>query len=205
MKKISAFLILILACISLNAQDAESLFKAAVEKIKGFDNIEIQFEYSMINSEAGINQTLNGSGFLKGDAYKLDIMGQLIICDGVTSWTYDSDNQEVIVSDVNTEDNPSPLSLLNTFNENISTRFLSQYNDEIKTIEVSSLSSGIVDKIIVSIDAKTLMLKDLTISDENNTKFVYVIKKFVTNQTLSDDFFTFKEADYPDVEVIDMR
>lgn len=49
------------------------------------------------------------------------------------------------------------------------------------------------------------MLKDLTVSDENNTKFVYVIKKFVTNQTLSDDFFTFKEADYPDVEVIDMR
>ena len=205
MKKISAFLILILACISLKAQDAESLFKAAVEKIKGFDNIEIQFEYSMINSEAGINQTLNGSGFLKGDAYKLDIMGQLIICDGVTSWTYDSDNQEVIVSDVNTEDNPSPLSLLNTFNENISARFLSQYNDEIKTIEVSSLSSGVVDKIIVSIDAKTLMLKDLTVSDENNTKFVYVINKFVTNQTLSDDFFTFKEADYPDVEVIDMR
>ena len=205
MKKISAFLILILACISLKAQDAESLFKAAVEKIKGFDNIEIQFEYSMINSEAGINQTLNGSGFLKGDAYKLDIMGQLIICDGVTSWTYDSDNQEVIVSDVNTEDNPSPLSLLNTFNENISARFLSQYNDEIKTIEVSSLSSGVVDKIIVSIDAKTLMLKDLTVSDENNTKFVYVIQKFVTNQTLSDDFFTFKEADYPDVEVIDMR
>src|SRR5574344_194492 len=199
MKKISAFLILILACISLKAQDAESLFKAAVEKIKGFDNIEIQFEYSMINSEAGINQTLNGSGFLKGDAYKLDIMGQLIICDGVTSWTYDSDNQEVIVSDGNTEDNPSPLSLLNTFNENISARFLSQYNDEIKTIEVSSLSSDVVDKIIVSIDAKTLMLKDLTVSDENNTKFVYVIKKFVTNQTLSDDFFTFKEADYPDV------
>ena len=205
MKKISAFLILILACISLKAQDAESLFKAAVEKIKGFDNIEIQFEYSMINTEADINQTLNGSGFLKGDAYKLDIMGQLIICDGVTSWTYDSDNQEVIVSDVNTEDNPSPLSLLNTFNENISARFLSQYNDEIKTIEVSSLSSGVVDKIIVSIDAKTLMLKDLTVSDENNTKFVYVIQKFVTNQTLSDDFFTFKEADYPDVEVIDMR
>ena len=205
MKKISAFFILILACISLKAQDAESLFKAAVEKIKGFDNIEIQFEYSMINTEADINQTLNGSGFLKGDAYKLDIMGQLIICDGVTSWTYDSDNQEVIVSDVNTEDNPSPLSLLNTFNENISARFLSQYNDEIKTIEVSSLSSDVVDKIIVSIDAKTLMLKDLTVSDENNTKFVYVIKKFVTNQTLSDDFFTFKEADYPDVEVIDMR
>ena len=67
MKKISAFFILILACISLKAQDAESLFKAAVEKIKGFDNIEIQFEYSMINSEAGINQTLNGSGFLKGE------------------------------------------------------------------------------------------------------------------------------------------
>ena len=43
MKKISAFFILILACISLNAQDAESLFKAAVEKIKGFDNIEIHF------------------------------------------------------------------------------------------------------------------------------------------------------------------
>ncbi|MGN0032504.1 MAG: outer membrane lipoprotein carrier protein LolA [Candidatus Limimorpha sp.] len=205
MKKTAALLLIFLVSLTIKAQDAESLFRAAVEKIKGYDNIEIQFEYSMINPEAGINETLDGSGFLKGEEYKLNIMGQEIICDGTTLWTYDSDNEEVIISNVNDEENASPLSLLNSFNENITARFISQNNNDIKTIEVTSVSSDVLEKIIVSIEPKTLMLKDLTVSDENNTKFVYVIKKFVMNQKLSEGFFTFKASDHPDAEIIDMR
>ena len=41
--------------------------------------------------------------------------------------------------------------------------------------------------------------------DKNKNEFVYVITKFVTNQKLPAGFFTFKETDYPDAEIIDMR
>ena len=58
---------------NLKAQDAESVFKAAVEKLKSYDNIEINFDYNMINTEAGIFETMEGSGVLQGDAYKLHL------------------------------------------------------------------------------------------------------------------------------------
>ena len=75
-----------------------------------------------------------------------------------------------------------------------------------KKIEVKSLiSDENIDRLIVSLDSQTLEIKDLHVFDKNKNEFVYDITKFVTNQKLPADFFTFKESDYPDAEIIDMR
>lgn len=207
MKKYFLLIISLLALsIDLKAQSAEDVFQSVVDKLKSYDNIEIAFDYNMINTEAGIYETMEGIGYIQGEAYKLKIMGQDIICDGSTMWTYNADAEEVMISEVDKSDGGgSPLAIINSYYENISAKFI-ENSTSIKKIEAKSLlGDENIDKIIITIDAKTLEIKDLHVYDKNKNEFVYDITKFVTNQNLPVDFFTFKEADYPEAEIIDMR
>ena len=191
---------------SVMAQDAESVFKSTVDKLKSYDNIEIAFDYNMINTEAGIYETMEGYAFMQGDAFKLQIMGQDIICDGITTWTYNADAEEVMVSSVDkSEGGGSPLSIIESYYDNITAKFIEDAGI-VKKIEVKPLfPDETIDKIIVTVDTNKPQILDLHVFDKNKNEFVYDIKTFVTNQKLPADFFTFKESDYPDAEIIDMR
>lgn len=206
MKKHFLLIIIALMALATKAQNAETMFKSAVDKLKKYDNIEIAFDYNMINTEAGIYETMDGAGFLQGEAYKLFIMGQVIICDGNTTWTYNSDAEEVMITEVDKSDGSgSPIAVIESYYDNISAKFVDE-KGAIKKIEVKSLmSNDNFKKIIVTLDSNTLDIKDIHLFDNDDTEFVYVIKKFVTNQKLPADFFTFKESDFPDAEIIDMR
>ena len=206
MKKHFLLIIIALLALGTKAQNAESIFKSAVDKLKSYDNIEIAFDYNMINLDAGIYETMDGIGYLQGNAYKLKIMGQDIICDGTTTWTYNADAQEVMISDVdNSDGNGTPLSIIESYYDNITAKIIDEAGI-IKKIEVKSLlADENIDKLIVTLNTNTMEIKDIHVFDKNNNEFVYVINKFVTNQTLPADFFTFKESDYPDAEIIDMR
>ena len=205
-KRIILIISLLTLSIGLKAQSVESLFRGIIDKLKSYDNIEIAFDYNMINTEAGIYETMDGIGYLQGDSYKLKIMGQDIICDGTTIWTYNADAEEVMISEVDKSDGSgSPLAILDSYYDNITAKIVEE-SGTTKKIEVKSLiSNENFDRIIVSIDTNTSEIKDLHVFDKNKNEFVYVITSFVTNQKLPADFFTFKESDYPDAEIIDMR
>ena len=205
-KRIILIISLLTLSIGLKAQSVESLFRGIIDKLKSYDNVEIAFDYNMINTEAGIYETMDGIGYLQGDSYKLKIMGQDIICDGSTIWTYNADAEEVMISEVDKSDGSgSPLAILDSYYDNITAKIVEE-SGTTKKIEVKSLiSNENIDKIIVTIDTNTSEIKDLHVFDKNKNEFVYVITSFVTNQKLPADFFTFKESDYPDAEIIDMR
>ena len=205
-KRIILIISLLTLSIGLKAQSVESLFRGIIDKLKSYDNVEIVFDYNMINTEAGIYETMDGIGYLQGDSYKLKIMGQDIICDGTTIWTYNADAEEVMISEVDKSDGSgTPLAILESYYDNITAKIVEE-SGNIKKIEVKSLiSNENIDKIIVTVDTNTSEIKDLHVFDKNKNEFVYVITSFVTNQKLPADFFTFKESDYPDAEIIDMR
>lgn len=204
-KRILLIISIIALSFGLKAQNAETIFREAVDKLKSYDNIEIVFDYNMINTEAGIYETMEGIGYLQGDAYKLKIMGQDIICDGSTTWTYNADAEEVMISEVDPDGGGLPISIIESYYDNITAKIVED-GGFTKKIEVKSLiSDENIDRLIVSLDSQTLEIKDLHVFDKNKNEFVYDITKFVTNQELPADFFTFKESDYPDAEIIDMR
>ena len=50
-----------------------------------------------------------------------------------------------------------------------------------------------------------LLTSSFTMIDKQGSHFKYVIDSFVTNKEMNNDFFVFKTADYPNVDVIDLR
>ena len=192
--------------IGTKAQSAEELFKNVVDKLKSYENIEITFDYNMINTEAGIYETMEGLGYLQGNAYKLKIMGQDIICDGITTWTYNADAEEVMISNVdNSDGNSTPLAIIESYYDNFTAKVIENAGDITKIEVKSSVKEENIDKLIITLNKNTLKINDIHVFDNNQNEFVYVINSMVTNQQLPADFFTFKESDYPDAEIIDMR
>lgn len=208
MKKYIVLIISFLALgFSVMAQNAESFLKSAVDKLKSYDNIAISFDYDMINTDAGINESMEGSACMQGNAYRLNILGQEIICDGTTTWTYNADAEEVMISEVDNENGKgTPLAVMNSYYDDINAKFTDDGKTDIRKIEAKPKSADDnLNKLLITLNVKTLEIKDIHIFDNNGNEFVYIIKTFVTNQELPADYFTFKESAYPDAEVIDMR
>lgn len=190
----------------VKAQSAEQVFKSAVDKLKAYKNIEIAFDYQMKNAEAGIDELMTGKGYLQGEAYKINVAGQDMICDGKTTWTYLSDSEEVMISSVDPEENSSPFAMITSYYDNVNAKFVDSGNAARKSIEITpKKADDAFSKLVVVIDSKTLDLKEAHVFDNNGSEFVYKITKFVTNQTLPANTFTFNAKDYPNAEIIDMR
>lgn len=130
------FLVLF-ASLSAYCQKADEMFRSVVDGIKAFKNIEISFEYKMTNDVVGINETITGNGFLQGDAYRLDLGSQILICDSNTLWTYLPDDAEVMISDVNAEDGSnSPLSIIESYYDNVNV-VLDDKNEDFKSFVIT--------------------------------------------------------------------
>ncbi len=57
----------------------------------------------------------------------------------------------------------------------------------------------------ILVNQKNLSLESFSVYDKNGNVFTYHIIHLSSNLELPENTFTFNPADYPDVEVIDMR
>jgi outer membrane lipoprotein-sorting protein len=190
-------------------KSADQLLKAVVEKTRNTPNLKIEFSYQMINTKAGINEKKNGTLFLNGDAYKVLIDGQTIVSDGKTVWTYLPESNEVMVSNAGTGDEAlSPTSLLTSYYKNYKATFANDKENAskgLKTIELRGAAGSKFPKVLVGVREAAEQLGKLVIFDNGGNQFVYDMSRMTPNTTLARNFFTFNPADYPGIDVVDMR
>lgn len=195
----------------LSAQDtAEELLKKVIDQTKAYPAMKVDFDYRMVNQEAGIDEMKSGEVYIQGDAYKLVMAGQTVISNGSTIWTVLGDSEEVMVSDAQEgEENITPSRLLTSYYDDHKISYYQagrrNQNPEIRTIELKPESGKKFSRIHIDIEEKGLRIKQFTIFDSGGNEFMYVIKKLDEKFLPEDGFFEYDESDYPDFEVIDMR
>lgn len=203
-------LILLLPGFGLKAQNsADELLKSVIDKTKSYQTMEVDFEYKMLNRDAGIDETKTGKVFIKGDAYKLEMAGQSVYSDGKTVWTYLQESEEVMVSDVNTgEESITPSNILTSYYNEYKISFQNHKENAAKgykTVELKPESGKKFSKIQIVIDDKKLQIVSFNIFDNGGNEFTYLINKLQHDKIIADHFFVFNPSDFPDVEVVDMR
>jgi len=206
MKRI--FLIsLILMTSTAFAQDkkATALLNEVAAKIQSYENIKIDFEYKMINKSQGINESMDGVLFSKGIKYKLNVAEQQIMSNGKTMWTFLESVNEVQINDANdNEEGFNPRTFMQSWQNKFKARLISE-KDNIALIELLSKEASAYNKVHVKIDKSKMQLQSLSMFDANGSEFVYLIKKFITSQSIADSEFTFDPKKYPGIEIIDLR
>ena len=205
-KKVLFFTVLLLLFnFSIQAQDneAKDLLNKVTTIIKGYDNITIDFKYSLNNAKENIHQDSKGNVTMKGNQYILNFMGVTKIYDGKKNFTIIPEDEEVTISAVNEEDDSAitPSKMLTFFNSGFKCT-MDKLEDvkgrKIQYVKLVPNSSKDQRKdILLGIDVQTKHIYNLIETGKKGTKTVLTVNSFKTNQPLSKNQFTFVASKYP--------
>ncbi len=186
-----------------NSAKAKSLLDDVSAKIKTYENIVIDFKYSLSNPKENINQESKGNVTLKGNLYNLNFMGVTKIFDGKKVYTIVPEDEEITISKFDDSDDNAvtPSKMLTFFQsgykyswdilQNVKGRKI-QY---VKLIPISSKDQR--KEIHIGIDVQTKNIYNLIETGKNGTKTTLTVNSFKTNQPISKNHFTFTESKYP--------
>jgi outer membrane lipoprotein-sorting protein len=205
MKKFVQIAILLLLTFSVQAQDkkAKDLLDQVTAKVKSYNNIVIDFKYSLSNSKENINQESKGNVTIQGNMYVLNLMGVTKMFDGKKIYTINPEDEEISITKFNEKDDNaiSPSKMLTFFNtgykffwdivQNVKGR-------QIQYIKLTPTSAKDHRKeILLGIDTQTKNIYNLIEVGKNGTKTTLTVNSFKTNQPLSKNQFTFDASKYP--------
>jgi hypothetical protein len=205
MKKIVSIVVLVLIGISTNAQDkkAKALLDEVTTKIKSYNNIVIDFKYTLNNVKENINQDSKGNVTLQGNKYVLNFMGVSKIYDGKNTYTIVPEDEEVTISSVNDSDDKAitPSKMLTFFNSGYKYNWHNLEDIKGRKIQyIKLIPNSAKDQrkeVLLGIDVQTKTIYNLIEIGKNGTKTTLTVNSFKTNQPLSKNQFTFVGIKYP--------
>jgi len=206
MKHISiVFLALFLTTIGVaqDAAKANALLDEVYNKVQSYDNIEVDFKYTLENKEANINQETRGDVTLEGDKYLFNYLGSKQLYDGKKVYTIVPENEEVTIEDRADEENTITPSKMLTFykkGHNYAWDILQNVQGrKIQYVKLTPIDTNSeIAYILLGVDAQTKHIYKLIETGKNGTKTTITVNSFKTNQPLSKTLFTFDEAKYED-------
>ncbi len=193
-----------------DSKTATVILNGVSAKYKSFIAVKASFTMKTEGSNNKVTDTQNGTLYVKGNKYKLELANQEITCDNVKIWTFLKDANEVQVN--NYEPDPdaiTPTQIFTIYEKN----FLCGYVEEqtingkiYQVIEMTPLDkTKPYFKVRLLIDKTDKTIYSVKVFDKNGSHYTYEIIKFTPNPVLVDTYFTFSSKDHPGVEVVDLR
>jgi outer membrane lipoprotein carrier protein len=216
MKRILIFLMMALSGLVI-AQDkqadkkAQQILKKISNKYKAYKSVKATFVVTIEKPQEKNSQVQQGTIYLKGKKYKLQIAGQEVISDGVTRWTYVKDANEIQIDHQKTDENAiTPTNIFTMYEKG----FLSKYTGEEKESNIvyqlvelvpADPKKKNITKVKLKINKKDDFISNAKIYDRNGTVQTINVEKFSPNAVKNDSLFVFNPKDYPGAEIVDLR
>ncbi len=204
MKNIIIIVIALLSHVTFAQDKAKALLNEVSAKVKGYDNISIDFKYVLDNAKENINQETRGDVTMQGDKYKLNILGITRIFDGKTLYSISPEDEEVTISTENIEDEGTitPSKMLSFYEDGYSYSMDIVQNVKGRNIQFVKLkpidSNSEIKEVLLGIDNQTKHIYNLIEIGMNGTRTTLTVNSFKTNEPLSETLFTFDESKYKD-------
>lgn len=207
MKKLSLLFLVFISVMTLNAQNSEKakkLLNDVSSKVKSYDNMVIDFKYTLENTAEKVNQETRGDVSIDGDKYMLNLMGTSQLFDGKKIYTIIPEDQEINISTYVEEDDNSitPSKMFSFYEEGYTYKWdITQdiKGRKIQYIKLTPINSKAdVKNILLGIDSETHHIYNLIQTQDNGTKITITVKSFKTNQPLAKNLFSFNEDRYKD-------
>ena len=186
-----------------NSQKAKTLLDEVYNKVISYNNIAIDFKYTLENTEANTKSETRGDATLQGDMYRVNLFGSTQLYDGNKVYTIVPDNEEVTIDEQsNDEETITPSKMLTFYREGHNYAWDILQNVQGRKVQYIKLtpidSNSDIKSILLGIDAETKHIHKLIETGGNGTKTTITVNSFKTDQALSKSLFTFDEAKYKD-------
>ncbi|MCS7073484.1 MAG: outer membrane lipoprotein carrier protein LolA [Bacteroidia bacterium] len=188
---------------------AEKILKSAKNKVNSLTDFSANLKFTLENRATKEKPSIkNGKLKVKADKYRIEFPDQQLICDGKTVWTYLVKEKECNISAFNPNENLSIQRIFKLYESGMKTKYIKQEAvNGIMTDLVHLFPEGNENYIRVElwIDPKNEMVNQAKLVNKNGSVFTYQLSGIQLNGNLQDTEFTFNQAQYPDVEIIDLR
>lgn len=210
MKKILLLIFGLLTMLSYSQDnsDAELLLNKVSENIKNYDNIYINYAYTLQNIEEDINQTNNGSFVTEDEKWRFEMLGVTRIFDGNKLYSISPDDEEVTISSQDPEDETTitPNKMLYFYEEGYyfemdESRFVGngQFRKKIQYVKlIPKDSEAEIKYILLGIDTEFNQIYEVIETGKNETVTTISIVDFEFNLPLDNKLFIFDEEKYQD-------
>ena len=188
--------------ISQNSTEAEKLLNKVSENIKSYDNIYINYTYTLFNSEEDINQTNKGSFVTEDDKWKFVMLDVTRIFDGNKLYTISPDDEEVTISTQNPDDESTitPNKMLYFYEEGYNFEMdIVQYigRKKIQYVKLIPMDSDAEIKyILLGVDVEFSQIYKVIETGINDTQTTIAIVDFEVNLPLEESLFVFDKEKY---------
>ena len=193
---------------SQDNSDAELLLNKVSENIKNYDNIYINYAYTLQNIEEDINQTNNGSFVTEDEKWRFEMLGVTRIFDGNKLYSISPDDQEVTISSQDPEDETTitPNKMLYFYEEGYyfemdESKFVGngQFRKKIQYVKlIPKDSEAEIKYILLGIDTEFNQIYEVIETGKNETVTTISIVDFEFNIPLDSKLFVFDEEKYQD-------
>jgi len=208
--------LLLLTPILLFAQDdydpkAKAILDEVSKKTKTYTSLKVKFEYIMENIKEDIRESQIGELTLKGTMYKLKISGQEVFSNGKTMWTYIEDADEVQINEPETKEGSiSPSNIFTIYEKGFKYKYSKEITVDGKIMQVINLfpekaGEKSYHTIKLYVDKVKKQIASIRIKGKEGDDYIYKVMDLKTNFPIKDSDFTFNTADYPGIEVVDLR
>ena len=188
--------------------DAELLLNKVSDNIKSYENIYINYAYTLQNLEEDISQTNNGSFVTENDNWRFEMLGVTRIFDGEKLYSISPDDEEVTISSQDPEDETTitPNKMLYFYEDGYyfemdESRLIGngQFRKKIQYVKlVPKDSEAEIKYILLGIDTEFNQIYEVIETGKNETVTTISIVDFEFNLPLDSNLFVFDKEKYKD-------
>lgn len=186
---------------------AKKILDGVSAKFKTYKGVTAKFTISVENSAGKSQGTKKGIVYIKGTKYRVSITGKEIFCDGSSVWTYDKDDNEVVIT--KSDAGSSTITPQKMFTNFYDKDFLYKLNGETNGVQEIELTP--IDKtkpyfkVVVNVNKASQAIKSTKVFEKAGNRFTTTVSSMNTTAAVADTQFVFDAKKYPGVEVIDNR
>jgi len=188
--------------------NAELLLNKVSDNIKSYDNIYINYAYTLNNLEEDISQTNNGSFVTENDNWRFEMLGITRIFDGDKLYSISPDDEEVTISSQDPEDETTitPNKMLYFYEDGYyfemdESKLIGngQFRKKIQYVKlVPKDSEAEIKYILLGIDTEFNQIYEVIETGKNETVTTISIVDFEFNLPLDNNLFVFDKEKYKD-------
>lgn len=186
-------------------EKAEKILKDLSANTKSYIYMDVDFDFNFINTSQDINESQKGNIKINQNKFRLDLNQQLIISDDSIQWIYLKESNELQIMEYDSQDEMiSPNKLFTIYENGYKSQYI-ELKENNHIIDLFPIESNEFKNIQLHIDQDKIQLKKIILFDKNGGSFSYLITKFISDKEIDENAFRFNEANYPDLEIIDLR
>ena len=169
----------------------------------------VSFTVTMVNKNSDKKETARQDAdvlYNKGK-YRVSFDGNVIYCDGVSTWHWNKEAKEVVVNNMSQspDDLMNPAALLSNYGKDFNAKFIRKEQNGDAVIDLTPKKSKSYYKIRIIVNADNGNIRRMEMHNYDGSCGEYHISGFKSGVKSSEADFTFSKTQNPGVEIIDMR